>query len=124
MPLPPLVSFRGYDENRARRDVEQTVRHAAEKQSADRRQATGSHYDQIRIRFPGHSHNLVCGASSHVAPNDQRSAEPFLGELSRQLLESLLDFGLVSAPRPTDRPGSLDSFHNVHDREGGPGFFG
>jgi hypothetical protein len=102
--------------------VEQAVRHAAEQQSADGGQATGSHHDQVRIRFPGDVDNLVRGASPHVPPNDQRSAQSFLRELGRHLLESPLDFGLVSTPRYSNRPAALDSFNNVHDRYGAPGF--
>jgi len=118
----PVVPFRRYDENRARCDVEQAVRHAAEKQSADGRQATGSHHDQVRSRLPGHVHNLVCGASPHVAPNDQRRAQSFLRELGRQLLESSLDFSLVSAPRHSNGPTAFDTFNNVHDGYCAPGF--
>jgi hypothetical protein len=76
--------------------VKQAVRHAAEEKPADRRQTTGSHHDQIRARFLRHGHNLMRGPNSHVAPNDQRDAESFLRELGRQLLQSRLEFRLVS----------------------------
>ena len=99
MPVPPFVPFPGYDENRTRGYVEQTVRHAAEKQSADARQATRSHHDQICIHFQGRFHDLVGGAGSHIASNDQRNVESFLREVGRQLLESPLDFSLVSTSR-------------------------
>jgi hypothetical protein len=114
--------FRGHDENRAGREVKQAVRHAAEKKSADRRQTTGSQHDQISAHFLRHIHNLVCGPSSHVAPNDQRGAESFLRELGRQLLKSRLEFRLVRTARYSDRSATLDSFHDVHDRNGGPAF--
>ena len=79
--------------------MEQTVRHAAEEKSADRRQTTRSDDDQIRAHFLCDGYNLVCGPSSHVAPNDQRGTESFLRELGRQLLQRSLEARLVSTAR-------------------------